>query len=125
MLISFFFVSFRCLAQNQFASKTLFRWAFNVFDDPTPTSHNELLPSLQNSTQYVPTGDNCLLRCYNQIDGQPIEWWYRSTLNNAALKISNHSNEYVIENASQSNQGYYSCVSGWSNQVKYKTNHYL
>ncbi|XP_036217626.2 protogenin [Bactrocera oleae] len=108
---------YKCLAQNQFASKTLFRWAFNVFNDPTPTSHNELLPSLQNSTQYVPTGGSCLLYCYNQIDGPLIEWWYRSTLNNAALKISNHSNEIIIENASQSNQGYYSCISGRSNET--------
>ncbi|XP_036323835.1 uncharacterized protein LOC118737447 [Rhagoletis pomonella] len=111
---------YKCGAQNQFASKIhrQFMWALNVQDDPTTTSRNELLPSLQNTTQYVATGTSCELRCYEQIDGQPIEWWYRTTLNAAPLKISNHSNAYNIEQASQeAHQGYYSCVTGRSNQT--------
>uniref|UniRef100_W8BCB8 Cell adhesion molecule-related/down-regulated by oncogenes n=2 Tax=Ceratitis capitata TaxID=7213 RepID=W8BCB8_CERCA len=112
---------YKCLAQNQFAFKThrQFMFTLNVLEDLMTTDPNELLPSLQNSTLYVATGANCQLRCYHQMDGGPlIEWWYRSGLNGMPLKISNHSNEYIIEQASQeANQGYYSCSSGRSNQT--------
>ncbi|XP_054728374.1 uncharacterized protein LOC129237572 [Anastrepha obliqua] len=111
---------YKCLAQNQFGSKIhrQFIWALNVLNDPTTANRNELLPRLQNSTQYVPTGASCQLLCYGQRDDIPIEWWYRSTLNAVPLKISNHSNEYNLEEVSQdAHQGYYSCVRGRSNQT--------
>ncbi|XP_067618309.1 protogenin isoform X2 [Eurosta solidaginis] len=111
---------YKCLAQNQFASKThrQFMWALNVLTDPASTKLNELLPTLQNSTQYIPTGSSYQLRCYEQIDVLPIEWWFRSALYAVPLKISNHSNVYNIEEASQdTDQGYYSCVCGRSNQT--------
>ncbi|XP_030370597.1 uncharacterized protein LOC115621173 [Scaptodrosophila lebanonensis] len=111
---------YKCVALNQFANKGHRQYVWTLWIESSgqpPVSAAQLLPELQNATQYVPTSGSLVLQCRAVADFVAIEWWFQNS-NNTLTKLSNNSVSYAIINASMvQHEGHYTCVTPLDRQT--------
>uniref|UniRef100_A0A1I8PTL1 Uncharacterized protein n=1 Tax=Stomoxys calcitrans TaxID=35570 RepID=A0A1I8PTL1_STOCA len=111
---------YKCVAHNNFTSKThrQFWMTLNVVHGEGRTLNNaQLIPHLQNSTLFVPTGGDLNLSCCALTDDATIEWWFQQTFNSPWIRLANNSKEYHIRSSINQYEGYYTCSTAYSNQT--------
>ncbi|XP_037950025.1 uncharacterized protein LOC119681036 [Teleopsis dalmanni] len=103
---------YKCLARNEFTIKNHRKITLTVTVDGAKDrrKRSQLIPYLQNPTEYVPQGDELKLYCSGVNNSVSIEWWFQRTTHSPLTKLNNDSNEYHISYATvEDHEGYYTC----------------
>uniref|UniRef100_A0A1I8M4Q9 Uncharacterized protein n=1 Tax=Musca domestica TaxID=7370 RepID=A0A1I8M4Q9_MUSDO len=111
---------YKCVAHNSFTSKShrQFLMTLTVVHSEGRTLNNaQLIPHLQNTTLFVPTGGDLNISCCALTDDAIIEWWFQQTFSSPWIRLANNSKEYHIRSSIDEYEGYYTCSTAYSNQT--------